>query len=139
MRKRFPGGKYEMKEGTMGDLRAVFHRNTYSNGDEHEMLSSVDNGIIYTIGLNAASLQELNKGHQAFEAFLTSFTPLSKGKIFSQAEIKASLVSKSHRLAELLEQQDKFADAIEFVTQGLAIDSNNAELRAMLKRLQSKK
>ena len=139
MRDLMQGGNYEMKISRLGDLRAVLHRNSYPNGDEHEMLSVVENGIIYTIGLNAASVEELNGGRNAFEAFLNSFTPLSKGKTFSKSEINAGLVAKFRRLAELSELQGKIEEAIEFVNQGLLLDSSNLEFKVMLRRLQSKK
>jgi len=136
MREKYPGGNYQMKPGSLGELRAVVHRNSYPNGDEHEMLSAVDNGIIYTIGLNAASLKEFNTGRKPFEGFLRSFVTLSKRKSFSDAEIKASLVAKYRRLAELSNLQGKTSEALEFINQGLALDPSNAELKAMVAETQ---
>jgi hypothetical protein len=136
MRDRFPRGKYEMQSGSLGELKAVIHRNSYSNGEEHDMLTVVDNGIIYTIGLNAESLEELNSGRRAFEAFKNSFVTLSKRKTFTGPEIKASLVAKNLRLAELSNQQGKNDEAIQFIKQGLALEPSNVDLKALLAEIQ---
>lgn len=101
LQEKYPDGKYELKKGNLGKQKVLIHRNTYFNGDEHEVYSFVENGIVYTVAYNAATLDEFTSQHSTFDELLRTFLPLPKGKTFSKEDIKRSILSKEIRIKEL--------------------------------------
>ena len=138
MKSKFPTGVFKIKEGEMGEYKAIILKSSIPNMVEQEMIMVINNSVLYKIAFSTSKAQ-FDQHYQDFQKFLQNFVVLERNTNFSDEEIRASRVARYKRLAELYEAMDNIKEALEFVKEGLKVDPNNKELKTIEMRLQSKK
>ncbi len=132
---KFPFGSFTVRKEKVGDREGVVQINSAQGAIEQKIVMFVNKNIWYSIACNANSKADYDKASTAYETFLSSFTILEGGKQFTDAEVKAGLVAKYRRVAKLYVEMGQKAEALNWVNQGLDVDSNDADLKQLKEQI----
>ncbi|NOS69626.1 MAG: hypothetical protein HOP33_06825 [Verrucomicrobia bacterium] len=135
---RFPNIRWSARKEKVAEIQAAVLSGSGS-GLEQEIVQYVNNGLNYSIALNATSKRDFQTAEPTFRRFLSSFTMLEGGKSLSDSDRRAAQVARLKRLASLREQMGQLADALQLADEGLSIDPNDAGLKEIRQRLVSKR
>lgn len=134
LRPRFPSINWTVRKETVVDREAVVMVGS-GPGLEQRIVQYINQGMNYSVALNAKSREGFLEAEPTFRSFLYSFTILEGGKSSSEADRNAAQVARFTRLALLMQQTGQTADALQFVDQGLAVDPTNAQLKELQRSL----
>jgi hypothetical protein len=127
LKPKIPGGSFTVSKEKVGDREAVVQLNSMP-GAEQKVVMFVNKSIWYSVALNASSRKEYESVRDAFQKCLNSFTILESGRKFSDGEMKAAVIAKYKRLAEIYEHNGDTVQALAWVKEGLEVDPDNKEL-----------
>ncbi len=139
LQRQYSNAIINLTKGKMGEYQTVVMRTSIPNLLEQEITQLVEANVYYSIAFSTITKTQFENNYKTVEKFLREFLVLKADRRFSEEELRATLVARSKRLAELNEQMGQIDEALRFVREGLAIDPDNTDLKSMESRLLTKK
>lgn len=134
LRSMFPGITWTSRKATVAGREAVLQTGSGA-GLEQRIVNYIHDGFQYSIALNAANKQDFVTGEPMLNWILASLTLDGGSKAMTEADRKAGQVARFKRLALLCEETGQRADALGFAREGLEIDPQSEDLKAIELRL----
>jgi hypothetical protein len=126
-----------VSKGKAADRAVIVVASSNPGALEYEAALFVANGLEYNISFYAPSKTSFDRNVGTYRTVLESLLVLDPKRQFSARELQTAGAARMKALAEGQEKLGNTEAALRTVYEGLAIDPDNEDLRAMEQRLRS--